>query len=103
MDSIFILLFFLTETTPNKTPQPPPPSQVVIKGTADGLKQELGRLGQNEALIRNAITVLQNTMHELTKTENKFNVTLTTQKRRLDNLFSTVSFSFLFVEDISFA
>ena len=107
MNSIFNLLFFLTETTPNKTPnktpQLPPPSQVVIKGTADGLKQELGRLSQNEALIRNAITVLQNTMHELKKTENKLNVTLTTQKRRLDNLFSTVSFSFLFVEDISFA
>lgn len=77
--------------TPNKTPQLPPPSQVVIKGTADGLKQELGRLSQNEALIRNAITVLQNTMHELKKTENKLNVTLTTQKRRLDNLFSTVN------------
>ena len=107
MNSIFNLLFFKTETTPNKTPnktpQLPPPSQVVIKGTADGLKQELGRLSQNEALIRNAITVLQNTMHELKKTENKLNVTLTTQKRRLDNLFSTVSFSFLFVEDISFA
>lgn len=102
-----LISFFLTETTPNKTPnktpQLPPPSQIVIKGTADGLKQELGRLSQNEALIRNAITVLQNTMHELTKTENKLNVTLTTQKRRLDNLFSTVSFSFLFVEDISFA
>lgn len=107
MNSIFNLLFFLTETTPNKTPnktpQLPPPSQVFIKGTADGLKQELGRLSQNEALIRNAITVLQNTMHELKKTENKLNVTLTTQKRRLDNLFSIVSFSFLFVEDISFA
>ncbi|XP_022777561.1 collectin-12-like, partial [Stylophora pistillata] len=76
---------------PNKAPQPPPPSQVVVKDSANSLKQELEKLTQNEALIRNAITVLQNTMHEMKKTESKMNANLTSQRSRLDYLFAYIN------------
>lgn len=83
-------------TVPSATsrpPPPPPPPQVIKQGGADGLKQQLDRLNANEDLMRNSITVLQNTMHSLTAAANKLNLDMVTQKHKLENLVLKVSFA----------
>ncbi|KAJ7374259.1 hypothetical protein OS493_007339 [Desmophyllum pertusum] len=75
---------------PTTKPRPPPP-QVIMQGTADDVQQELHRLTANEDLIRNSITVLQNTMHNLRTAANKFNLDMAIQKHKLDSLMARVN------------
>ena len=76
---------------PLPPPPPPPPPEVSKQGEADGLQRELDRLTANEDLIRNSITVLQNTMHSLTAAANKLNLDMVTQKHNFNSLMLKVS------------
>ena len=80
-----------TTVTQKPLPPPPPPPQVSKQGEADGLQRELDRLTANEDLIRNSITVLQNTMHSLTAAANKLNLDMVTLKHNFNSLMLKVS------------
>lgn len=83
-------IFFLT-TALNMTERPTTYITIRKPGNIDKMYHELDKATANDGLVRAALTVLQDSVHNITMETNKLNLHVINHKQQIDQLESKVS------------
>ena len=82
-------IFFLT-TALNMTEKPTTYITIRKPGNIDKMYHELDKATANDGLVRAALTVLQDSVHNITMETNKLNLHVINHKQQIDQLESKV-------------
>ena len=88
--SLAHLIFFLT-TALNMTERPTTYITIRKPGNTDKIYHELNKATANDGLVRTALTVLQDSVHNISMETNKLNLDVINHKQQIDQLESKVS------------